>query len=156
MQIHLGHVAADNHHSQGRVQIREEAHRLGDDRGQMQIQKVDGQAKQQADDAWVEQQHLQAHLLAAAHHAVAVGPAEDIEHHNEEGAVHHALAAHNALHQGQAHKAGVAKADGKTQHLFAALGLLAEEKQAQADAQGDGQGRGAHGEQQLPRAEAVL
>ena len=47
----LGHIAADNHHSQGRVQVREEAHRLGDDRGQMQIQKVDGQAKQQANDA---------------------------------------------------------------------------------------------------------
>ena len=71
-----------------------------------------------------EQQHLQAHLLAAAHHAVAVGPAEDIEHHNEEGAVHHALAAHNALHQGQAHKAGVAKADGKTQHLLRPSGSL--------------------------------
>ena len=109
--IHPGDIAPYHNHRQRRVEAGKKVDWLGHQSRHRYLQEVNRKAENQAAHSGIEQGRLQAELSLPAHHAVPVGPANQVQHRDKEGTVDNALVAHNPLHQGNSHKAHIAEKD---------------------------------------------
>ena len=142
VQVARGDEHTGDEHGEGSVHVAQKLHGLDDEVGQRDLEQVDGKTHDDGVDGRAVQQAL-GDLFgvgAAADHAVAHRPEQEIEHGKEGAGIKQALGAEERRNEGQAHIARIGENTGEPEDGRPAVPAAGREQQGDDESQQDGQG----------------